>query len=59
MVKVIFAKMYARMMFDRKLHDKLLEEVLSADPYIPGYTLVNTRAQIEAQELLESAEEYF
>jgi len=59
MVKVIFAKMYARMMFDRKLHDKLLEEVLFADPYIPGYTLVNTRAQIEAQELLESAEEYF
>ncbi|MDA3918076.1 MAG: TRAP transporter TatT component family protein [Deltaproteobacteria bacterium] len=58
-VKVFFAKMYARMMFDRNLHDKLLNEVLSADPYVPGYTLVNTWAQIQAQELLESADDYF
>jgi len=59
MVKVIYARMYARMMFDRKLHDKLLNEVLAADPYVQGYTLVNTWAQVQAQELLESAEEYF
>lgn len=59
MVKVIYAKMHARMMFDRKLHDKLLNEVLSADPYVPGYTLVNTWAQIQAKELLESADDYF
>jgi len=59
MVKVIYAKMYARMIFDRTLHDKLLNEVLSADPYVPGYTLVNTWAQIQAQELMESADDYF
>lgn len=59
MVKVIYARMYARMMFNRKLHDKLLNEVLAADPYVQGYTLVNTWAQVQAQELLESAEEYF
>lgn len=59
MVKIIYAKMYARMIFDRTLHDKLLNEVLSADPYVPGYTLVNTWAQIQAQELLESSDDYF
>ncbi len=59
MVKVIYAKMHARMIFDRTLHDKLLNEVLSADPYVPGYTLVNTWAQMQAQELLESADDYF
>jgi tetratricopeptide (TPR) repeat protein len=59
MVKVIYAKMHARMMFDRKLHDKLLNEVLSSDPYVPGYTLVNTWARMQALELLESADDYF
>jgi len=59
MVNVFYAKMHARMIFDRTLHDKLLNEVLSADPYVPGYTLVNTWAQMQAQELLESADDYF
>jgi len=59
MVKVIFAKMYARMMFDRTLHDKLLNEVMAADPNVPGFTLVNTWAQIQALELIKSADDYF
>ncbi len=59
MVKVIFAKKYARVMFDRKLHDRLLKEVLAADPYVPGYTFLNTWAQVEARELMESADDYF
>lgn len=59
MVKVLFAKRYARMIFDRTLHDKLLYEVTIADPYVPGYTLVNTWAQKQARELLNSAEDYF
>jgi hypothetical protein len=59
MVKVIFAKIYARMMFDRKLHDRLLKEVMAADPYVPDYTLLNTLAQIQAQELIDSADDYF
>jgi hypothetical protein len=59
MVKVTFARQYARMMFDRKLHDRLLHEVLKADPNQPGYTLINTLARQEAQELLESADDYF
>jgi len=59
MVKVTFARQYARLMFDRKLHDRLLYEVLKADPNFPGYTLINTLARQEAQELLDSADSYF
>ena len=58
-VKVLFAKLYARMIFDRELHDKLLDEVISADPYVEGYTLVNTWAQKQAVQLKISAEDYF
>ena len=59
MVKVTFARQYARLIFDRKLHDRLLHEVLKADPNFPGYTLINTLARQEAQELLDSADNYF
>lgn len=59
MAKVMYARRYARLVFDRKLHDRLLEDVLRADPNVPGYALVNTLAQKQAQELLESAEDYF
>jgi len=59
MVKVTFARQYARLIFDRKLHDRLLHEVLKADPNFPGYSLINTLARQEAQELLDSADNYF
>lgn len=59
MVKVMYAKLYARMIFDRSLHDRLLKEVLEADPDIPGHTLVNTYAQKQAEELLAGADDYF
>lgn len=59
MVKVMYAKLYARMMFDRKLHDRLLEEVMASNPEIDGYTLVNTYAQQQARHLLDAADEYF
>ena len=58
-IKVDFARYYARTLYERELHDQLLEEVLAADPVQPGYTLFNTLAQEEAVELLESADEYF
>jgi hypothetical protein len=57
--KVEYARGYARLVYDRELHDRLLNEVISADPIAPGYTLFNTLAQREAVELLESANEYF
>lgn len=59
MAKVYFAKNYARGVFDRELHDKLLNEVKAADPHWPGWTLSNTLAQQEADALLKSADEYF
>ena len=59
MAKVIYARQYARLVFDRELHDHLLQEVLEADPEVRGYTLLNTLAQREARELLKSGEDYF
>lgn len=59
MTKVMFADQYARLLFDRELHDKLLGEVMDSDPAEPGLTLINTVAQRRAQELLETADAYF
>ena len=58
-IKVDCARYYARTLYDRELHDQLLNEVLSADPVQEGFTLFNTLAQTEAQELLDSADDYF
>jgi len=59
MAKVSYARRYARLVYDRELHDKLLMEVLEASPDIPGYTLTNTLAQKQARVLLDSANDYF
>lgn len=57
--KVEFARGYARLVYDRELHDRLLNEVLAASPRQEGLTLFNTLAQQQARELLESADDYF
>jgi len=57
MVHVEYARRYARQADDQQLHDRLLNEVLEADPQAPGLTLSNTVAQQEAADLL--AEDYF
>ena len=59
MAKVMLAESYARLIFDKELHDRLLEEVLAADPHSGSRTLVNTMAQLRAQELLADSDEYF
>ena len=59
MAKVIFAEKYARMTFNRELHDDILKNVVKADPRKPGMTLMNTLAQAKAKTLLKSADEYF
>lgn len=59
MAKVEIADLYARLVFDRDLHDRLCREVLAADPAEPGLTLVNTLAQERARRLLEASEDYF
>lgn len=58
-VLVEFARSYARLVYDRELHDSLLNRALAADPRQDGYTLLNTLAQKQAAELLASANDYF
>lgn len=57
--KVEYASGYARLLYERELHDRLLAEVLAADPVKPGATLLNVLAQRQAAELLATADEYF
>jgi hypothetical protein len=59
LAKVMLAEQYARLVFDKELHDRLLEEVIAADPVVPGLTLINTVAQQRAKILLESSDAYF
>lgn len=58
-VQVKFARYYARTLYDRELHDQVLQQVLMADPVEPGLTLTNTLAQREARILLNNADDYF
>lgn len=58
-VKVDYARYYARTLYERELHDRLLQEVLDADPVQPGLTLFNSLAQEDARRLLAEADDYF
>ena len=57
---VLYAKKYARLLFDRELHDRLLKKAIEgrADE-VAELTLINTIAQEQARELLDSADDYF
>jgi len=59
MNKVLFARHYARLVYNRELHDQLLKAVTTADAEVADLTLINTLAQQQAKELLSTAEEYF
>ena len=54
-----YAEYYARLIYDRDLHDRLLNEVLQLPIEEPGLTLMNSLAKRRAQTLLDSAEDYF
>lgn len=57
--KVEFARSYAKKLYEREMHDQLLNEVMAADPYQDGFTLGNVLAQEEAAALLAEADDYF
>jgi len=59
MVNVLMAKHYARTVFDQQLHDQLLIEVQSARAEFSGYTLINTLAKREADQLLAESADFF
>ncbi|NNF68119.1 MAG: hypothetical protein HKM98_11500 [Gammaproteobacteria bacterium] len=58
-IKVEYARGYARLVYDRELHDRLLNEVLNADASSPSLTLLNVLAQERARKLLAGADDYF
>ena len=57
--KVEYARGYAKLLYERELHDQLLNEVIAADPYQDGYTLSNVLAKEQAAVLLAEADDYF
>jgi len=57
--KVEYARGYAKLLYERELHDRLLNEVIAADPYYDGYTLSNVLAKEQAVVLLAEADDYF
>jgi hypothetical protein len=59
MAKVLYAQQYARLLFEQELHDRLLKEVLAADPKAEGLTLINSLAKQQAADLLAESAEYF
>ncbi len=59
MARVLFAERYARTVFNKKLHDRLLKEVLASKVKEPGLTLMNILAQEKARKLLKSSKNYF
>lgn len=59
MAKTLYAKFYARLVFDQELHDRLLNDVIAAAPEVPRLTLMNVLAQQQAKALLVSGKDYF
>ena len=59
MVNVLMARHYARLVFDQELHDRLLLEVKAARADYPGYTLINSLAKAEADQLLAESADFF
>ena len=57
--KVEYAKSYAKLLYERQLHDRLISEVLDAEPNANGLTLMNVLAQEEALRLRAEANDYF
>ncbi len=59
LIKVEYARRYARLIFDKELHHQLLVDVLASDPHQEGLTLMNVWAQQQAQILLDDESDYF
>ncbi|MFV1982063.1 MAG: TRAP transporter TatT component family protein [Thiohalomonadales bacterium] len=59
MAKVLFAEYYARLVFNKDLHQQLISEVINSKVSAPGLTLSNTLAKQKAKVLQLSAADYF
>ena len=59
MAKVLYAEKYARLLFDRELHDKLLKQVVESNVKNKDLVLINAIAKQKAKVLLIDADDYF
>jgi tetratricopeptide (TPR) repeat protein len=59
MALLMYAEKYARLLFDRELHDRLLNELLAVDVRHSEALLIDTIARIKARQLLADADDYF
>lgn len=59
MAKLLYAEKYARLVFDKELHDELLKQVINANIDNSESTLINSIAQHKAELLLAQSDEYF
>lgn len=59
MARVLYAERYARLVFDRELHDRQLQAVLQAKVNDDENRLSNMLAKQKARALLASADDYF
>ena len=55
----MFSELHWCVLATRELHDRLLNEVLEADPNQDGFVLTNVMAQKEAAALLAEADDFF
>jgi len=59
MARVLYAEKYARLLFDKELHDDLLRQVIDAPAGPEDQRLVNTLAKQKAAVLLQQSDDYF
>ena len=59
MALLMYAEKYSRLLFNRELHDSLLNELLAVDVHESKTLLIDTIARVKAKELLADADDYF
>ena len=59
MAMLMYAEKYARLVFDRELHDRLLNEIINTDTTASATMLIDTIAVARAKQLLADADDYF
>lgn len=59
MALLFYAEKYARLVFDKELHDRLLKQLLESNIDVSESTLINTIAKSKAKILLEESDDYF
>ena len=59
MALLLYAEKYARLIFDKELHDSLLNRLLETKFNESDMTLINTIARAKAKILLDESNDYF